>query len=188
MRLKHDNDGRGTGSIVPGHLLKETWHSHQVFITNNHVVSTTYKNAMHPKEVEIVFEAHDSKEDASRPYRVKEVLWESPIEYLDTTYVLLDQPVPKVPGLRMADRVPGKEGIDRIYIAGYPRGAGLRLSIRDNRLIAANDTRIRYRSPTEEGSSGSPVFNEALELIAIHHEGHENRMVSLKDSPRLVWC
>jgi V8-like Glu-specific endopeptidase len=29
--------------------------------------------------------------------------------------------------------------------------------------------RFRYTTPTEPGSSGSPVFNAVLQLIGIHH-------------------
>jgi V8-like Glu-specific endopeptidase len=35
----------------------------------------------------------------------------------------------------------------------------------------ANNTRVRYRTNTEKGSSGSPVFNETWELAALHHSG-----------------
>ena len=31
--------------------------------------------------------------------------------------------------------------------------------------------RLRYRNNTEKGSSGSPVFNLAWELLALHHIG-----------------
>jgi V8-like Glu-specific endopeptidase len=41
----------------------------------------------------------------------------------------------------------------------------------DNHLIeiAEDEGRLRYRSPTEEGSSGSPVLSKDLEVIAVHH-------------------
>jgi V8-like Glu-specific endopeptidase len=45
------------------------------------------------------------------------------------------------------------------------------LSVRDNRLLDADDLRLHYRTPTLGGSSGSPVFNRAWELIALHHAG-----------------
>jgi V8-like Glu-specific endopeptidase len=30
---------------------------------------------------------------------------------------------------------------------------------------------VHYRAPTEGGSSGSPVFNDQWEVIALHHKG-----------------
>jgi V8-like Glu-specific endopeptidase len=38
-------------------------------------------------------------------------------------------------------------------------------------LLDHNDRLLHYRSPTEPGSSGSPVFNDQWELIALHHAG-----------------
>jgi V8-like Glu-specific endopeptidase len=32
---------------------------------------------------------------------------------------------------------------------------------------------LRYTTGTEEGSSGSPVFNEEFEVVAIHHGARE---------------
>lgn len=38
--------------------------------------------------------------------------------------------------------------------------------------LDAAKLRIRYTTNTDKGSSGAPVFNEALDLIAIHHRGN----------------
>ncbi len=35
----------------------------------------------------------------------------------------------------------------------------------------ANQTRVRYRTNTETGSSGSPCFNSDWDLVALHHSG-----------------
>jgi V8-like Glu-specific endopeptidase len=35
----------------------------------------------------------------------------------------------------------------------------------------ANQTRLRYKTNTESGSSGSPVFEQHWNLIALHHSG-----------------
>ena len=38
-----------------------------------------------------------------------------------------------------------------------------------------NGPRVRYRTNTNPGSSGSPVFSEAFELVALHHFGFDRR-------------
>jgi V8-like Glu-specific endopeptidase len=50
----------------------------------------------------------------------------------------------------------------------------LQFSIKDNKLLALKDRFVHYRAPTQGGSSGSPVFNEFWELIALHHAGGFN--------------
>ena len=63
-----------------------------------------------------------------------------------------------------------------VYVIGHPAGAGLKLSIRGNDLLAYDEEKVKvhYMAPTEGGSSGSPVFNAAWELIAVHHAGSEH--------------
>ena len=54
---------------------------------------------------------------------------------------------------------------------GHPEGGELALSLEDNLLLDYDATRIHYRSATAEGSSGSPVFDDTWQLIALHHGG-----------------
>ena len=37
--------------------------------------------------------------------------------------------------------------------------------------VNANGTRVTYQTGTEEGSSGSPCFNQFWDLVALHHAG-----------------
>jgi len=41
-------------------------------------------------------------------------------------------------------------------------------------------TKVHYRTPTEGGSSGSPVFNSQWKVIALHDAG-SNEMPKLKN-------
>ena len=56
---------------------------------------------------------------------------------------------------------------------GHPAGGGLKFSIRGNDLLGYDPEsfRVHYSAPTEGGSSGSPVFNQAWQLMAVHHAG-----------------
>lgn len=46
-------------------------------------------------------------------------------------------------------------------------------SFQDNEVIDISPHRIQYVAPTEAGSSGSPVFDQYLNLVAMHHAGSE---------------
>ena len=62
----------------------------------------------------------------------------------------------------------------RLYIIGHPSGRDLELSLQDNHLLACNEKVLHYRTPTEPGSSGSPVFEpDDWRVVALHHKGNE---------------
>src|SRR5262249_36255187 len=60
-----------------------------------------------------------------------------------------------------------------ILIVQHPRGRPMELALGANALIGpnGNGTRVRYRTNTEPGSSGSPVFDLDWNLVALHHAG-----------------
>ena len=65
-----------------------------------------------------------------------------------------------------------KEG-QGIIIAQHPAGAPMKLAIDTQSVIGvnANGTRVRYKTSTEGGSSGSPVYDMLWNLSALHHYG-----------------
>lgn len=56
-------------------------------------------------------------------------------------------------------------------IVQHPDGRFKELVLRENRLVARDETVqvLHYIADTEQGSSGSPVFNNEWEPIALHH-------------------
>jgi hypothetical protein len=60
---------------------------------------------------------------------------------------------------------------ERVNIIQHPRGRSQEVSLHDNKVTYVYDRVIRYRADTEPGSSGSPVFNNQWELVALHHAG-----------------
>ncbi|MEI8209208.1 MAG: trypsin-like peptidase domain-containing protein [Methylococcales bacterium] len=60
-----------------------------------------------------------------------------------------------------------------IIIAQHPAGAPMKLAIDTQSVISvnANSTRVCYKTNTEGGSSGSPVFDMLWNLSALHHYG-----------------
>ena len=107
--------------------------------------------------------------------QVKEIVWSSPYTDLDATFVTLDG-VPKAAPLVLHEPVVEiTDPAPRLYIIGHPMGRDIEFSIQDNHLLACNDTLLHYRTPTEPGNSGSPVFeSERWRVVALHHGGSAN--------------
>lgn len=81
-------------------------------------------------------------------------------------------------------------GTDYLNIIQHPLGREKEVVLRENRVLdlrtgtegaaeaAANEAMtpfIHYEADTEKGSSGSPVFNDQWEVIALHHSGVPKR-------------
>ncbi|MEW9612727.1 serine protease [Shinella sp. S4-D37] len=66
---------------------------------------------------------------------------------------------------------------DPLLIVQHPDGAPMKLAMDTQAVIGlnANGTRVRYRTNTEPGSSGSPCFSMEWDLVALHHYGEVAR-------------
>ncbi len=60
---------------------------------------------------------------------------------------------------------------DRVNIIQHPNGQPKQISFRNNFVEYVDDKVIQYVTHTEPGSSGSPVFNDRWQLVALHHAG-----------------
>ncbi|MEU0744166.1 serine protease [Streptomyces sp. NPDC006134] len=58
-----------------------------------------------------------------------------------------------------------------VNVIGHPMGRLKEIAVRDNALEARLDDFAQYRTDTEPGNSGSPVFNDQWEVVALHHSG-----------------
>jgi endonuclease G, mitochondrial len=58
-----------------------------------------------------------------------------------------------------------------VNIIQHPNGEPKQLALRENRIIDLLDKFLHYQTDTAPGSSGSPVFNDQWELVALHHSG-----------------
>lgn len=166
---RRNGQGHGTGWLVkaadffpgePGVLL----------LTNDHVVSEKpCEIAIFPKDCQVNFQARGEVLEVEEKVR-----WSHPYTQLDATFLRLKQE-PKAPPLVLhGSALQMREPPPRMYIIGHPRGRDLEISLQDNYLVACNDTLVHYRTPTEPGTSGSPVFeSNAWEVVALHHKGKE---------------
>ena len=60
---------------------------------------------------------------------------------------------------------------DSLNIIQHPRGEPKQLVVRSNEVVDLSDQYVYYVSDTEPGSSGSGVYNDQWELVALHHAG-----------------
>lgn len=151
-----------------------------VVVTNAHVVSDIgAQQSIQPESAEVVFEANTPGQSLG----VREILYSSPPDRHDYSILRLSEPPVSIEPLPVAKGLPLIEPSARVLVIGHPGGRELEFSMQDNELLDHDGPtagkprsdgvwRVHYRAPTEQGSSGSPVFNGGLwQVIALHHAG-----------------
>ena len=146
----------GTGFLIaPG-----------VLMTNNHVLST-------PQEAEgssAQFDFEEGEQTRAVAIRPRELFITD--EELDFTIVACGQEgLDGIEPVRLLRNPETATRDERVNIIQHPRGRPKEIAIHDNRVVRVQDLVLRYRTDTEPGSSGSPVFNNEWELVALHHAG-----------------
>lgn len=63
------------------------------------------------------------------------------------------------------------EGQEFVNIIHHPDGDYMQLSIRENKFVKIQENTLWYEADTSQGSSGSPVFNDQFQVVALHHMG-----------------
>lgn len=58
-----------------------------------------------------------------------------------------------------------------VNVVGHPMGRMKEIALRNNELLQQLDDFLHYKTDTEPGNSGSPVFNDQWEVVALHHSG-----------------
>lgn len=62
-----------------------------------------------------------------------------------------------------------------VNVIQHPDGRPKELVTRENRILARTANTLIYGADTLKGSSGSPVFNDDWEVVALHHWGSPSR-------------
>jgi endonuclease G len=58
---------------------------------------------------------------------------------------------------------------DFVTIVQHPEGREKQVALRENRVVDVLEDFLHYATDTQPGSSGSPVFNDQWEVVALHH-------------------
>jgi len=174
-RIETNDKGFGTGWLVnaadffPGR-------TGFLLLTNAHVIgpNTTdrYPGSLRPEDATIHFQIQGWKLAAGN------VIFHSPVNELDATFLELPNLPPGAVALPLDPSVLTlATPPQRLYIIGHPGGRDLEFSLQDNHLLAANELKVHYRTPSEGGSSGSPVFGPTdWKVVALHHAGRNDML------------
>ena len=94
------------------------------------------------------------------------------------TNAALDYSVVKVngaPGMKWGYiQIPLDDSVkvpDDVFIIQHPAGEHKQIALSDNEVAYVDGSVVQYLTDTLPGSSGSPVFNDSMRLIALHHSG-----------------
>jgi len=163
--------GFGTAWLVDASRLAGKDQARLLMITNAHVMGPDtpdrYPSAARTGDAKVHFQLQETMANATK------IIFHSPVNELDATLFEVDRlpegiaPLELDPSVMKVDDPP-----QRLYIIGHPGGRGLEFSLQDNHLLEANDRLVHYRTPSEGGSSGSPVFGPVdWKVVALHHAG-----------------
>jgi V8-like Glu-specific endopeptidase len=60
---------------------------------------------------------------------------------------------------------------ESINVVGHPMGRLKEIAIRNGTLLPQHEQFLQYTTDTQQGSSGSGVYNDQWEVVALHHAG-----------------
>lgn len=171
----------GTGFLMLGSAFG--FAGNLVFVTNAHVISDTWEGAIPAAEAKVSFEVESVQAGGPVAHAVDKILFTSDpgklgerspaLDKLDVTIVALRSVPANVLGLKPAANIPLPSPKTKAFVVGHPSGGALQFALHDSVLLdVCDDERLmHYRTPTDPGSSGSPVFNDKWEVVALHHAG-----------------
>ena len=151
----------GTGFLVENNFL----------ITNNHVINSEEVAA--GSIVQFNFQRNaDGLDLPLTEYRLDPVngFATSPKEKHDWTVIKIKGDANKKWGA-LSLKKNQVEKNQRVTIIQHPNGLYKQIAIHHNYVRYADDNVIQYLTDTLPGSSGSPVFDDNWDLVALHHSG-----------------
>ncbi|MBZ5505829.1 MAG: serine protease [Acidobacteriia bacterium] len=77
--------------------------------------------------------------------------------------------------------------LHRVNILQHPKGDPLKVVMTQNYVDLCAEDRLRYVADTMNGSSGSPVFNQRWQVVAVHHSGAPYPTEDLGSTVKRAW-
>lgn len=157
------NRGYGTGFRVSPRLI----------LTNNHVLGDAATAGA--SRIEFDFqEGLDGKLRTSIVAELNPSAFFTTDKALDFSLVALKAEPPEIAGFGWNGLSTAEGEViagEFVTIIQHPSGERKQVALRENQVIDVLDDFLHYRTDTSPGSSGSPVFNDQWELVALHHSG-----------------
>lgn len=158
--LQVTNKGFATGFMIAAGL----------FITNNHAIESAEEGGR--ARVRFNYQTDASGRLAQSEYfACRPDIFFYTNQHLDYTLIAVDG----TPGSRYGVVPLGTSRIpvpgEQVCIIQHPMGEPKQIALVDNEVEYVDGQILQYLTDTLPGSSGSPVFNDAWELVALHHSG-----------------
>ena len=172
--------GHGTGFMISPRLM----------LTNNHVLPD--KDIAQNSTIEFnYYRMQNGKLSTPIEFRFQPFLFFATDKKLDFTIVALEFRNSAGVLARSRGYIPlieksGKSIVgEPVNIIQHPNGGPQTIAMRENKIVDVLPDHLHYETDTDQGSSGSPVFNEQWELAALHHAGvpkrNRSRRILLRD-------
>jgi hypothetical protein len=149
----------GTGFLIAPDIL----------LTNNHVVPAA---DLLPNTLLRFNYEEDFKGKSQQPYEYQANLHGFFHTHKDLDYALFQ--VEGSPGHRWGWLPFSPQAVrkgDRVNIIQHPNAQPKQVSMQNNFVEYVGNNVVQYVTSTLDGSSGSPVFNDNWEIVALHHAG-----------------
>lgn len=154
--------GRGTGFLLDGgHLL-----------TNHHVISDDHTAANSYAEFGYEEDASGKLLEATR-YKVRSgIVCDKSLDFCLATL----EPSSGLPPLESWGSLtlatgPAPVVEDHVTVIQHAGGGPKQIAMTANQVVNVFGHRLQYMTDTLPGSSGAPVFNDAWQVVALHHSG-----------------
>jgi len=156
-------EGLGTGFLVESNRI----------LTNHHVIGDPHLAAVSYAELNFQEDAFGVLQEFHR-YRLSADEFQTDRE-LDFSLVRIERS-PSLPPLEswgvleLETGQPPEVG-EHVSIIQHPGGGAKQIALTANQVVNLFEHRLQYTTDTLPGSSGSPVFNDAWKVVALHHAG-----------------
>lgn len=163
-----DGRAQGTGFLVAPNL----------FITNNHVIESGADADQFVVEFDYEIAPDGQRRDVTRfLFDPGAFFITDDTDDLDYTLIAIGSCISgsenlDVFGYNPLSAAKNKHALGEVAnIVQHPDGRMKEVVLRENRLVSRLSHVLHYVADTEPGSSGSPVFNNQWQVIALHHWG-----------------